>query len=187
MKTGKLSPFIGSFPTFSRPHSPRLPLLFITEQFCDHLFPHGIGGIIEPLLYYSQLLVVIMCSVSPPGDLCDPGLSDLATFREKAVLGRIVQSLDHSSALWTESINDLEQLPGLEQASSERSLHSVNVYLSLPSVFYLFTLTFHISRLNVASLPPIKINEWVLSLVKILSENQPLSPGSTIQYLCEII
>lgn len=34
--------------------------------------------------------------------------SDLATFREKAVLGRMVQSLDPSSVLWTESINDLK-------------------------------------------------------------------------------
>lgn len=95
MKTGKLSPSVGSFPTFSRLHSPRLPLLFITEQFCDHLFPHGVDGIIEPLLYYSQLLVVIMCSVSPPGDLCDPGLS-----LTQQLSGRR-QSLAEQSRAWT--------------------------------------------------------------------------------------
>lgn len=49
--------------------------LFITEQFPGHLFPRGVDGIIAPPLYCSQLLVFIMCSGSPPGDLCDPGLS----------------------------------------------------------------------------------------------------------------
>lgn len=49
--------------------------LFITEQFPGHLFPRGVDRIIAPPLYCSQLLVFIMCSGSPPGDLCDPGLS----------------------------------------------------------------------------------------------------------------
>lgn len=75
MKTGKLDPSIGSLPILSRPHSPRLPLLSITEQFPGHLFPHGADGIIAPLLSWSQLLVFIMCSGCLPRDLCDPGLS----------------------------------------------------------------------------------------------------------------
>ena len=59
--------------------------------------------------------------------------------------------------------------------------------MSSSSPKHILTLTFHVSYLTLASLPAIKRNGWILSLAKRLSENQPLRPGSTIQYLCEIV
>ena len=92
MKTGKLDPSIGCLP-IPRLHSPRLPLLSLLLSNSLATSFHVV--LIAPPLYCSQLLVFIMCSGSPPGDLCDPGLSST-----QQLSGRR-QSLAEWSRAWT--------------------------------------------------------------------------------------
>ena len=65
--------------------------------------------------------------------------SDPEVFSEKPVLGRRIKCLVSPCALLTDSVNNPKQVPGLEQASTDRFLHSVNV---LSSVRHILTLNF---------------------------------------------
>ena len=89
--------------------------------------------------------------------------SDPEVFSEKPVLGRRIKCLVSPCALLTDSVNNPKQVPGLEQASTDRFLHNVKFisqgYFNIISNFSHLIMT-------LASPPPIKRNGWILCLVK---------------------